>query len=148
METVTPKPTLSLSACLRGEHNEELNVRVCELRGWKLRKQGKHPVTKEQRWVTIDPEGRELSSGYDAFLSPIHIPNHILTISALGNCAEMEAGLTTELECAAYATELAKLVKGFPFDPFVGVTGYIWHATPLHRVIAYLRVKSPGMFGE
>lgn len=79
-------------------------------------------------------------------------PQHILTLSALGNCAEMEEGLTPQ-ETQEYERQLAHLIYLGDKDEYWANKGKdvrmcCFHASSLIRVIAYLRVKSPEMFVE
>lgn len=66
---------LSLSACLSGQHDTELNVTLCEWRGWK-----KIPVPNEIAWGA--------AAGLPNYYFPHELPSHIHGIEALGNCWE------------------------------------------------------------
>lgn len=64
------------------------------------------------------------------------VPDYLSDLNAMH---EAEKVLVTEKQCSYFAVRLAELVKGFNYDPFTGVSGYIWHATAAQRAEAFLR---------
>lgn len=67
---------------------------------------------------------------------PRDLPDYLSDLNAMH---EAEKVLVTEKQCSYFAVRLAELVKGFNYDPFTGVSGYIWHATAAQRAEAFLR---------
>lgn len=119
---------LSLSRALRGELDTELNRAMAEAVGWTFGMElcglmgcgVEHPTWRNK----------------DGFIE--WPPNFLHGLSALGHVAAAEEGLSED-EWPRYVTLLQQLnTSGNLFKDV--------SAPPLHRVIAYLRVKSPELW--
>lgn len=108
--------------------DQQMRVAVAEMCGWR-RLELPHPIFVKA-WEHPDHpyawrEEKELPD-YPNDLNAVHEAEKLM--------------LKTEKQCAECAVALASLCKGFPYDPFHGTAGYVWHATARQRCEALLRV--------
>lgn len=120
---------------------EQIRVAVAEELGWRM-VEGTlafPPKTLIDEWLASLP--KEQADQVMA-VDYCEIPNYDSDLNA---CHEMEKSLTNE-QIQRYSEQLSKIVVPLKalFPPFVNppATRYIWHATPIQRCEAFLRVRN------